>query len=793
MTDKAVEMTDTTSTQLKAVDAVEVKTDLPSKAPATTGTEPVEKLLQEKEKSKNTNTKTIADFPTFPTYYSFLVKSASMQVKGATKTLLTDVSGYCKPGESLAIMGPSGAGKSTLLDILAYRKTLGTWDADTHINGAPTSKISFVQSAGYVNSDDLLNEELTTRETLEFYSRLRLPVTVSEAERKARIEYVMDAMKLHTLNIAIELLPVRSVLFLDEPTTGLDSNTGREIISNILEAGRQRKLAVIATIHQPSYSILEQFDRLLLLADGKVGYFGTVADAIPFFEAQGLAIDGNPAEVYAERLAAYPEETVKYYETSTLNQVNKKKIEEIHSGNGSMMEFGTVHVDNNTSTAMKNAGNILMSTSRIIGALIVGLFFGGAFHNTTLNSASYDSRAAMAFGLSLINPLFGVAAIAYWIERRKLYYHEVTAGMFHPLWYHFTCYFVELVYMSIIMVSVPFIPFYLSQHRSNHRSKLNIFRRSLLQKKKSIVSLLFLSLAQWHMEHLGFYYGLVMLECWAVVGFSLVCAHISSSIPYANAAFTAFYYNSLAFGGYYVTDSSIKKHCGSFCTSFYQWTSYMRPWTKAGLRTEMSGYPLICDKDELLPVNLETLVGDAMNAATETLSMGIASANQTLLALSKTNPKAFQDSIESIIKTIAALANLVPADQIVSGLSSAGLTQTPLLNATILGFLSAAQQSLLVATNATTAEAIKTIQSAAQGAFVTSTLAENVKAFGLPDLSTCSYKNGSDYLVVAVGFTDLDTYENTPDSMFLGASVVQALVTFLVSYLFLVSLRFQKK
>lgn len=45
------------------------------------------------------------------------------------------------------------------------------------------------------------------------------------------------------VNVAVELLPVASVLFLDEPTTGLDSATGRSIIENVLDIVRLRKLA----------------------------------------------------------------------------------------------------------------------------------------------------------------------------------------------------------------------------------------------------------------------------------------------------------------------------------------------------------------------------------------------------------------------------------------------------------------------------------------------------------------------------------------------------------------------
>ena len=280
---------------------------------------------------------------------------------------LPPTSSNVQPGESLAIMGPSGSGKSTLLDVLAFRKTTGKWTQDVRLNGNLLSKRTFIKESGYTTSDDLLPPELTVLEMLRFAAALRLPADYSQPQREARCSDVLDVMRLtpvadrrigsqlvrglstgerKRVNVAIELLPVASVLFLDEPTTGLDSNTGREIIANVVEVGRLRKLACVATIHQPSYTILSQFDMLLLLAKGQLCYFGKVTDAILYFEGLGIPVAGNPAEIYADSLAAQADRLIEVWQTSPESTMLQKKVEAIHSGQGSINEV-VKRVDDN--------------------------------------------------------------------------------------------------------------------------------------------------------------------------------------------------------------------------------------------------------------------------------------------------------------------------------------------------------------------------------------------------------------------------------------------------------------
>ncbi len=88
------------------------------------------------------------------------------------------------------------------------------------------------------------------------------------------------------------------MLFLDEPTTGLDSTTGREIVRDIQALGRDQKLVVVMTLHQPSFQIIENFDLLLLVTRGVVCYFGPNQEAPGYFASLGHVTDSNPAELY---------------------------------------------------------------------------------------------------------------------------------------------------------------------------------------------------------------------------------------------------------------------------------------------------------------------------------------------------------------------------------------------------------------------------------------------------------------------------------------------------------------
>jgi hypothetical protein len=117
--------------------------------------------------------------------------------------------------------------------------------------------------------------------------------------QKCRGSYIGDGFKRgisggerKRVSIACELITEPSLLLLDEPTTGLDSNNAENValgLRNLADEGR----LVVTTIHQPSSEVLELFDQILILHKGKRVFDGPYEELRPFFGARGIDIPLN--------------------------------------------------------------------------------------------------------------------------------------------------------------------------------------------------------------------------------------------------------------------------------------------------------------------------------------------------------------------------------------------------------------------------------------------------------------------------------------------------------------------
>jgi ABC-type multidrug transport system ATPase subunit len=207
-------------------------------------------------------------------------------------------------GKLIGIMGGSGSGKSTLLNIL--NGNLRPCRGRVTINGIDvhTERDRIRGVIGHVSQDDLLIEELTVFQNLFYNAKLcfgdqnneqvservlRMLQTLGLYETKdlkvgSPLEKTISGGQRKRLNIALELIREPSVLFVDEPTSGLSSRDSENIMDLLKELALKGRL-VFVVIHQPSSDIFKLFDRLLLMdQEGHPVYYGDPVDAVVYFK-----------------------------------------------------------------------------------------------------------------------------------------------------------------------------------------------------------------------------------------------------------------------------------------------------------------------------------------------------------------------------------------------------------------------------------------------------------------------------------------------------------------------------
>ncbi|KAH6710868.1 AtrD, ABC-transporter [Leptodontidium sp. MPI-SDFR-AT-0119] len=249
--------------------------------------------------SRTTTTKKMGSSPPDRIFAAYDI-CYDVKVKDGTKRILENVEGWVKPGTLTAIMGASGAGKTTLLNILANRTTTGVISGEKFVD-AKFRGGGFARQVGYAQQQDLHLPTSTVREALIFSARLRQPKLDHLIETLAMEEFAeavigvpgegLNTEQRKRLTICVELAArPELLLFLDEPTSGLDNNTAWSICTLLRKLANEGQ-SILCTIHQPSSPLLQMFDRLLLLREGKSIYFGDIGRGcrtlIDYFESNG--------------------------------------------------------------------------------------------------------------------------------------------------------------------------------------------------------------------------------------------------------------------------------------------------------------------------------------------------------------------------------------------------------------------------------------------------------------------------------------------------------------------------
>jgi len=248
---------------------------------------------------------------------SFEARNIEYKFKGG-KLGLRNINIREESGKLIGIMGGSGACKSTLLNVLNGVEVPSGGEVLINGKNIHTDKKAVEGVIGHVTQDDLLIEELTVYQNLFYNAKLCFGnLTEEEIAKKCHalladlgltetrdlkvgspLEKTISGGQRKRLNIGLELIREPSVLYVDEPTSGLSSRDSENIMDLLKELALKGKL-IFVVIHQPSSDIFKMFDKLKILdVGGYPIYYGNPVDAVSYFKRLVNHVNAEESECW---------------------------------------------------------------------------------------------------------------------------------------------------------------------------------------------------------------------------------------------------------------------------------------------------------------------------------------------------------------------------------------------------------------------------------------------------------------------------------------------------------------
>ena len=435
----------------------------------------------------------------------------SVKVKKERLDILKNVDGLFKPGQMTALMGPSGSGKTTLLDVVSGRKNTGKFEGEILYGGKKMSPSALRDSIGYVEQFDTLVGELTVKQMLMYTAELRLPTTLSAADKLSRVDEVISKLGLGVcentvigsplqrgisggqakrVNIGLAMITKPAIIFLDEPTSGIDSFMANEVALNLAALAKEGR-TIVCTIHSPTSYAFSLFDALLMLKKGEVTYHGAVhgvADylqttcGVPapkgvFFSLPEWLVDVTSEQGVSNAAASGKQgatDWVDLYSKSPLCAAAIKQRDAAAANEGDAV--GVLSVQKSMPGGLKQLSTLLqyrmvthyksgeflgprIGDKITFGLLILALYWGIGDEEDT---QSIQSTASLLYFVSALCGYGAAAFVPSLTLDRPLFYRELADGCYTPLIYYlskfieeaFLCIFTSLIFSVIVFFGV---------------------------------------------------------------------------------------------------------------------------------------------------------------------------------------------------------------------------------------------------------------------------------------------------------------------------------------------------
>lgn len=382
--------------------------------------------------------------------------------------------------------------QTTLLNTLAGRITMGTLSGDLFLGGQPLPR-SFSRYMGYVQQQDIHLSTQTVREALQVTAMLRRTMDVPKSEKIDYVEEVIEMLEMEPfadaligvpgaglnleqrkrVTIGVELAAKPEILFLDEPSSGLDGQSALTIIRllrKLADAGQ----CIICTIHQPAAELVETFDSLILLVrGGKVAYDGPMgnkcSEPLKYLSTYGRSCRDteNPAEYFLDVIGAGSRSAVTddwaqiWLESET--RENRRPILEHMTSTTPTEKYSLSKYDGIYATPFYVQMSVILhrtwlyywrepdyATSKLFLNIGMALMNGLTYLQSNDDQRGVYNRVFSAFMALIIGPVLGLQIQPRFISLRDIFIEREKASLtYHWMTFVLSAIILELPYVVL--------------------------------------------------------------------------------------------------------------------------------------------------------------------------------------------------------------------------------------------------------------------------------------------------------------------------------------------------------
>ncbi|PPQ81326.1 hypothetical protein CVT25_015082 [Psilocybe cyanescens] len=435
------------------------------------------------------------------------------------RNILSGFEGVIKPGEMLLVLGSPGSGCSTLLKTLANQTDeYHSVEGARHYDSITPTEIAkhFRGDVQYCPEDDIHFPTLSVQQTIEFAAKSRTPLRRVSETRKEFADSVTTILTTifglrHTLTTPVgdnairgvsggekkrvsiaEALASRSLVgSWDNSTRGLDASTALEFVRALRIGTDTFDTTTIVSIYQAGESLYEYFDKVCVIYEGRMAYYGPANEAKKYFLDMGyepanrqttadfiVAVTDPKARKLRAGFTNQPRtaaEFAEYFLKSSQGQANKTEIREYLDNQVGKAEKKDAYMQSAYAEFAKRShksspyllnitqqvimvmrrrvqiimGNPLATGLNLFSFVFQGIIVGSVYLNSADATSAYFSRGGVLFFALLFSALATMAEIPSLYAQRPIVLKHQKAALYHP--------FVEALALTLVDIPISMV------------------------------------------------------------------------------------------------------------------------------------------------------------------------------------------------------------------------------------------------------------------------------------------------------------------------------------------------